>query len=59
MLTKTNIEHEKLRVDSPFFKDALAPTRDESTLLFLLNNLGKLPAGDMPFLMTCTRALLT
>ena len=44
MLTKANIEHEKLRVDSPFFKDALAPTRDETTLLSLLDNLGKLPA---------------
>ena len=45
MLTKASIEHEKLRVDSPFFKDALAPTRDEATLLSLLDNLGKLPAG--------------
>ena len=45
MLNKANIEHEKLKVGSPFFKDALAPTRDEATLLFLLDNLGKLPAG--------------
>lgn len=45
MLTKTNIEQEKLKSDSPFFKNALAPTRDETTLLSLLDNLGKLPAG--------------
>ena len=45
MLTKANIEHEKLKVDSPFFKDALAPTREEAALLSLLDNLGKLPAG--------------
>ena len=45
MLTKTDIEQEKLKPDSPFFKSALAPTRDETTLLSLLDNLGKLPAG--------------
>ena len=45
MLTKANIEHEKLNPDSPFFKNALAPTGDEPALLSLLNNLGKLPAG--------------
>ena len=45
MLTKANIEHEKSKLGSPFFKDALAPTRDEAALLFLLDNLGKLPAG--------------
>ena len=45
MLTKANIEHEKLNPDSLFFKDALAPTRDETALLSLLDNLGKLPAG--------------
>lgn len=45
MLTKTNIEQEKLKPESPFFKNALAPTRDETTLLSLLDNLGKLPAG--------------
>ena len=45
MLTKANIEHEKLNPDSPFFKNALAPTCDEPALLSLLNNLGKLPAG--------------
>ena len=45
MLTKANIEHEKLNPDSLFFKDALAPTRDEAVLLSLLDNLGKLPAG--------------
>lgn len=45
MLTKTNIEHEKLNPDSLFFKNALAPSCDESSLLSLLDNLGKLPAG--------------
>ena len=45
MLTKANIEQEKLKPGSPFFKNALAPTRDETTLLSLLDNLGKLPAG--------------
>ena len=45
MLTKANIEHEKLKVDSPFFKDALAPTREEAALLSMLDSLGKLPAG--------------
>ena len=45
MLTKADIEREKLKLGSPFFKDALAPTRDEPALLSLLDNLGKLPAG--------------
>lgn len=45
MLTKDSIEYEKLKVGSPFFRDALAPTRNEATLLSLLDNLGKLPAG--------------
>ena len=45
MLTKANIEHEKLNPDSSFFKNALAPTGDESVLLSLLENLGKLPPG--------------
>ena len=56
MLTKTQINAEKLNPDSPFFKNALAPTRDEITLLSVLDNLGKLPAdfnGDLfvPLLM--------
>ena len=45
MLTKANIEHEKSQLGSPFFKDALAPTHDETKLLSMLNNLGKLPSG--------------
>ncbi|MDE0685585.1 MAG: DNA methyltransferase [Candidatus Poribacteria bacterium] len=45
MLTKSQIDSKKLNPDSPFFKNALAPTRDETTLLFLLDNLGKLPTG--------------
>lgn len=43
MFAKSQIESEKLKTDSPFFKDALSPTRDERTLLSLLANLGKLP----------------
>ncbi len=45
MFTKSQIEAEKLNLNSPFFKNALSPTRDESTLLSLLDNLGKLPEG--------------
>lgn len=45
MLAKAQIDAEKLNPDSLFFKNALAPTCDESTLLSLLDNLGKLPAG--------------
>ena len=45
MLTKANIEAEKLEPRSPFFQEALAPTRDEGSLLSMLENLGKLPAG--------------
>ncbi len=45
MLTRTDIEHEKLKDDSPFFRAALAPTNEEQQLLFTLKNLGKLPAG--------------
>ena len=45
MLTKAEIEREKLNPDSPFFKNALAPTNTEQHLLFTLENLGKLPAG--------------
>ena len=45
MLTKAQIDSEKLNPDSPFFKNALAPTRDETKLLSLLDNLGKLPVG--------------
>ena len=45
MFTKPQIDAEKLNPDSLFFKNALAPTREESTLLFLLDNLGKLPTG--------------
>lgn len=45
MLTKADIEHEKLKQDSPFFRTALAPTNEEQHLLFTLKNLGKLPDG--------------
>ena len=45
MFTKAQIDSEKLNPDSTFFKDALAPTHEVSKLLYLLDNLGKLPAG--------------
>ena len=45
MFAKAQIDAEKLNPDSPFFKNALAPTCAEPTLLSLLDNLGKLPAG--------------
>ena len=45
MLTKIQIETEKLNPGSLFFKNALAPTRDETDLLSLLDNLGRLPDG--------------
>ncbi len=45
MFAKTQIDAEKSNPDSSLFKNALAPTCDEPTLLFLLDNLGKLPAG--------------
>ena len=44
MFAKTQIEAEKLNPDSPFFKNALVSTRDQASLLSLLDNLGKLPA---------------
>ena len=43
MLTKANIEHEKSKAGSPFFRAALSPTNEEQHLLFTLKNLGKLP----------------
>lgn len=45
MYAKAQIDLEKLNPESTFFKDALSPTHDVSKLLFLLDNLGKLPAG--------------
>lgn len=45
MFAKTQIDAEKSNPDSLFFKNALASTCDEPTLLSLLDNLGKLPAG--------------
>ena len=45
MFTKDQIDAEKLNPNSPFFKNVLAPTRDEQTILCLLDNLGKLPEG--------------
>ncbi len=45
MFAKTKIDSEKLNPDSTFFKEALAPTQVDSKLLYLLDNLGKLPAG--------------
>jgi len=45
MLTKATIEHEKLKLNAPFFRAALAPTNEEQQLLSMLKNLGKLPEG--------------
>jgi len=45
MLTKATIEHEKLKLNVPFFRAALAPTNEEQRLLSMLKNLGKLPEG--------------
>ena len=45
MFTKAQIDSEKLNPNSTFFKEALASTHEASTLLHLLDNLGKLPAG--------------
>lgn len=44
MLTKTTIEERKLAGDSRFFMKTLAPTNDERTLRFVLQNLGRLPS---------------
>ena len=45
MLTKTEINHEKLKSNPRFFNAALAPNSEEHQLLFTLKNLGKLPEG--------------
>ena len=45
MFAKAKIDAEKLNPDSTFFKETLVPTQVDSKLLFLLDNLGKLPAG--------------
>ena len=45
MFAKAQIESEKLNPDSTFFKKTLAPTHEASKILYLLDNLGKLPAG--------------
>ncbi len=43
MLTKADIEREKLRHNTSFFRAILAPTNEERQLLFTLKNIGKLP----------------
>ena len=45
MFPKNLIDSEKLNPDTTFFKEALAPTHEVSKLLYLLGNLGRLPAG--------------
>ena len=45
MFVKSQIDLEKLNPDSEFFKVALAPTQEASKILYLLDNLGKLPTG--------------
>ena len=45
MVSKAQIDLEKLNPDTTFFKEVLAPTHEASKLLYVLDNLGKLPAG--------------
>ena len=45
MITKSQIENEKLRANAPFFARVLAVNTPEQTLLFTLQNLGRLPKG--------------
>lgn len=45
MITKSQIDTEKSRVNAPFFARALATNNTEQTLLFILENLGRLPKG--------------
>ena len=45
MFTKAQIDSEKLNPDSTFFKEVLSPTHEASKLLYLLDNLGRLPTG--------------
>ena len=50
MLTKSQIDSEKLNPESTFFKKVLAPNQETSNLLFVLDNLGRLPTdfnGEM------------
>ena len=44
MLTKTTIQERKSARDSQFFMKTLAPTNDERSLRFVLQNLGRLPS---------------
>jgi len=45
MWSKTQIEKAKHTNDTSFFCRALQPSQDDQTLLFVLENLGRLPAG--------------
>ncbi len=45
MITKSEIDTEKLRANAPFFARVLAANTPEQTLLFTLENLGRLPRG--------------
>lgn len=45
MITKSQIDTEKSRENAPFFARALATNNIEQTLLFTLENLGRLPKG--------------
>ena len=48
MLTKTAIQERKSAGDSQFFMKTLAPSNDERTLRFVLQNLGRLPSDFNP-----------
>lgn len=43
MFTKAQIDSEKVNPYSTFFKKVLAPTYEASKILYVLDNLGKLP----------------
>lgn len=45
MITKSQIDTEKWRANAPFFARVLAASNTEQTLLFTLENLGRLPKG--------------
>ncbi|MBI5714629.1 MAG: HEAT repeat domain-containing protein [Chloroflexi bacterium] len=44
-LTEQKIDKEKIRLNTDFFRGVLAPNCSESSLVFVLQNLGRLPSG--------------
>ena len=45
MLTKSQIDSAKLNPDSTLFEEVLAPNQENTNLLFVLDNLGRLPTN--------------